>query len=239
VLSYGQSNQQVIVNSARTAEQSAGVRSTGNFSRSDTQVTAFYRCYYTGPLELPESYDGLKLRQGSQAGCSLDYKKYDVFFYPAEAVATGHVPVSQSLATATPERIAMVVPHEDFHSQISALPDRIAEASATLVGFLVASLASDAEIFLQKSEIVNRRYQELRSIYQAKLSKRFVLEQKASVFAAIQRECASIHGESRSFNKCLSASNNAGLAFDYTYTKYYPLLYQVWSSCERGFQVHR
>ena len=184
-------------------------------------------------LELPESYDGLKLRQGSKGGCSIDYEKYDVFFYPIEAVASGHVPVSQSLAAATPERIAMVVPHEDFHSQISALPDRIAEAAATLVGFLVASLASDAEIFLQKSEIVNRRYRELRSIYQAKLFKPSALEKQASPSPPSSRNAQSIRGEPRSFNKCLSAPNNAGLAFDYTYTKYYPLLYRVWSSCER------
>ncbi len=182
---------------------------------------------------MPESYDDLKLRQGSKDGCSLDLKKYDVFFYPIEAVASGHTPVSETLAADTPERIAMVIPHEDFHSQISALPDRIAEAAATLVGFLVASLASDAEIFLQKSAIVNRRYEELRSIYQAKLSKRAALERKASVFAALERECVSIPGEPRSFNKHLSALNNAGLAFDFTYTKYYPLLFQVWLSCER------
>ncbi len=199
-----------------------------------------YRCYYTGVLELPESYDALQLRQGSKDGCSLNPRKYDVFFYPIEAVASGHAPVSQTLASAAPERIAMIVPHEDFHAQIAALPDRIAEAASTLAGFVVGAEVirnNDANLFLQKAEIVNRHYDELHSLYQAvrdrKLSRPAAIVKKAAIFAAIDRECASIEGESRAFNKRLSALNNAGLAFDYTYTKYYPLLYHVLLACER------
>ena len=235
----GERSEQVI-HSAQAAEQAAGVKPTGNFSNADARVTAYYRCYYTGKLELPESYDGLKLRQGSRDGCSLDSQKYDVFFYPVEAIASGHSPVTEALASAAPERIATVVPHEDFHSQIRALPDRIAEAAATLVGFVVGATAiqnSDAELFLVKANLINRYFDQLHELYQTarahKLSKRDVLEKKGAAFAALQKECASIPGESRSFGKCVSAPNNAGLAFDYTYTKYYPLLYRVFSACRQ------
>jgi hypothetical protein len=228
-----------VINSAKTAEQAAGVKPTGNFSSADARVTAYYRCYYTGKLELPESYDGLRLRQGSKNGCSLDPEKYDVFFYPIEAVASGHAPVTEALAAAAPERIATVVPHEDFHSQIEALPDRIAEATATLIGFVVGSVAiqnNDAELFLLKANLVNRYYEQLQQIYAAartrKLSKRAALEQKRSHFAALQLACASIP-EPRSFGKCVSAPNNAGLAFDYTYSKFYPLLHRVFAACKQ------
>lgn len=228
-----------VIQSAKTAEQAAGVKPTGNFSSADARVTAYYRCYYTGKLELPESYDGLKLRQGSKNGCSLDPEKYDVFFYPIEAVASGHAPVTEALATAAPERIATIVPHEDFHSQIAALPDRIAEAAATLIGFVVGSAAiqnNDAELFLLKANLINRYYEQLQQIYAAartrKLSKRAALEQKRSLFAALQLACASIP-EPRSFGKCVSAPNNAGLAFDYTYTKFYPLLHRVFAACKQ------
>jgi hypothetical protein len=231
---------QQVINTAKTAEQAAGVKPTGNFSSADARVTAYYRCYFTGKLELPESYDGLKLRQGSKDGCSLDPEKYDVFFYPIEAVASGHSPVTEALATAAPERIATVVPHEDFHSQIEALPDRIAEAAATLVGFVVGAAAienNDSELFLKKANLINLYYEKLRNTYQAarqhRLSKRAALEEKRSLFAALQTACASIAGESRSFGKCVSAPNNAGLAFDYTYTKFYPLLYRVFSVCKQ------
>jgi hypothetical protein len=228
-----------VINSAKTAEQAAGVKPTGNFSSTDARVTAYYRCYYTGKLELPESYDGLKLRQGSKDGCSLDPEKYDVFFYPIEAVASGHSPVTEALATAAPERIATVVPHEDFHSQIEALPDRIAEAAATLIGFVVGAAAienNDAELFLRKADLINLYYEKLRTTYQAarqhRLSKRAALEEKRSLFAALKTACTSIP-EPRSFGKCVSSPNNAGLAFDYTYTKFYPLFYRVFSACKQ------
>jgi len=228
-----------IIHSARDAEQAAGFQPTGNFSSTDARVTAYYRCYYTGKLELPRSYDDLKLRQGSKDGCSLDPEKYDVFFYPIEAVASGHTPVTEALTTATPERIATVVPHEDFHSQIEALPDRIAEAAATLVGFVVGAAAinnNDAELFLEKAELINRYYNKLRQNYQAvrerRRSKRAALEEKRLLFARLQRECAAIP-EPRSFGKCVSAANNAGLVFDYTYTKFYPLLHRVFLACNK------
>jgi len=228
-----------VIQSVKIAEQAAGVKPTGNFSSADERVTAYYRCYFTGKLELPESYDGLKLRQGSKNGCSLDPEKYDVFFYPIEAVASGHSPVTEALATAAPERIATVVPHEDFHSQIEALPDRIAEAAATLVGFVVGAAAienNDAELFLKKANLINLYYEKLRKTYAAvrqhQLSKRIALQQKQSLFAALQTACATTQ-EPRSFGKCVSAPNNAGLAFDYTYTKFYPLLYRVFSACKQ------
>ena len=37
-------------------------------------------------------------------------------------------------------------------------------------------------------------------------------------------------------NKCVSAANNAGLAFDHTYTKYYPLLYRVYEGCGKDLK---
>ena len=36
-----------------------------------------------------------------------------------------------------------------------------------------------------------------------------------------------ISPEPSSFNKCLPVQNNAGLAFDATYTRHYPLLYEL------------
>jgi hypothetical protein len=43
----------------------------------------------------------------------------------------------------------------------------------------------------------------------------------------MQQACKGISPDPRSFNKCLAANNNAGLAFDMTYTKYYPLMYDL------------
>jgi hypothetical protein len=229
----------------KTVEQAAGFHRTGNFGRVDAGAHAYYRCYYTGKLELPESYDELKLRKGTKDGCALDEKKYDVFFYPIEAVASGHTPVTKSLAAASNERVAMVVPHEDFHAQIDGLPRRIEEAAATLVGFLAGAAALneqalDAELFLKKSEIINRYFDLLSAIYKrardGALSEAVARAEQQHLLGVLQQECSAIQPAPRSFNKCASAANNAGLAFDHTYTKYYPLLYHVYEGCGKDLK---
>jgi hypothetical protein len=229
-----------IVHLLKDIEREAGFKPTGNFAHADARVPAYYRCYYTGRLELPQSYDELNLRKGTKDGCSLDAKKYDVFFYPIEAVASGHAPITESLAQAPAERVATVVPHEDFHQQIRDLSVPLAEAAATLVGFLTgaaaeSSLSQEAQLFLQKALILNRYYDRLAAAYFAArvhaLPERRAIDEKQRLLSALLEECAAIQPAPRSFNKCVSASNNAGLAFDYTYTRYYPLLYQVWSAC--------
>jgi hypothetical protein len=224
----------------KAVERSAGFKPTGNFARSDPRITAYYRCYYTAKLELPESYNGLKLREGTQQGCALDEKKYDVFFYPVEAVASGQAPVTQSLAEASTDRLAMVVPHEDFHDQVRRLPDLIGEAAATLIGFVTAATAFDkqaldADLFLRKAEIVNRYFDRLRETYKSAregaISHDTAREEQQRLLITLQQECAAIEPNPASFNKCLPVANNAGLAFDHSYTKYYPLLYRVYVNC--------
>jgi hypothetical protein len=229
----------------KSIEQSVGFRPTRNFERADPHRTAYYRCYYTGKLELPESYNDLKLREGTKNGCELDENKYDVFFYAIEAVASGHTPVTESLAAASTERRAMVVPHEDFHAQTKDLPDRIAEAAATLIGFVTAATALDeapvdADLFLRKAEMVNRAFDHLSEVYRTArrggLSKQAAREEQGRVLGVLKQECAPVSPRPRSFNGCLSAVNNAGLAFDHTYTKFYPLVYSVYAACGKDLK---
>lgn len=241
---------QETIRAVRAEEQAVGIKSSGNFTRSDPALTAYYRCYYTGKLELPQSYDDLKLREGTKDGCPLDENKYDVFFYAIEAVSSGDVPVTQTLAAASVERVATVVSHEDFHLQVSDLPDRVAEAATTLVGFLAGAAAAenlgntqlqlDADLFLRKAAILNRYYNRLgalyRSVRKGAISKSRALEEKRRLFAALRQDCGSIQPEPRSFNRCATVLNNAGLAFDYTYTRDYPLVYAVYQACRRDLR---
>jgi hypothetical protein len=229
----------------KTVEDSAGFKPTGNFARSDLRIAAYYRCYYTAKLELPESYNGLKLREGNEQGCTLDENKYDVFFYPVEAVASGQSPITESLARAAPERLAMVVPHEDFHDQVRRLPDLIGEAAATLVGFIIGAAALnepalDADLFARKAEIVNRYFDRLSAIYKSArgtlISREAAREEKQRLLDTLERDCAAIEPIPGSFNKCLPVANNAGLSFDHSYTKYYPLLYRVYVNCGKDLR---
>lgn len=230
-----------VIESVKKLEQSVGFRPTGNFDHVDERVTAYYRCYFTGKGTLPDSYDHLSLREGTKDGCRLDEQKYDVFFYPIEAVASGHAPVTESLTAASAERVATVVPHEDFHEQIQRLPDVIAEAAATLVGFLTGAAAlgnpqTEAGLFRRKAELINRYYTQLAALYRSERKPGRALQEKQALFASLQAECAAILPNPRSFNKCVSAPNNAGLAFDHSYTKYYPLLYEVFNACGKDLK---
>ena len=229
----------------RAEERAVGIEPGGNFAHFDTGRAAYYRCYYTGKFELPESYSGLKLRKGSAAGCRVNEKKYDVFFYAVEAVASGHVPVTRALVAASLERIVTVVPHEDFHVQIRGLPEAVAEPAATLVGLVTGAGAAErlgggppdeAELFLSKARVVNRFYEGVRALYSTIKrtgDKIAGATRKQQVFDELRGECRATQPAPRSFNACVPAFNNAGLAFDYTYTRYYPLVFGVYRNCGR------
>ena len=229
-----------------------GGHATENFLRHSDRHTSDTRCYFTGKLQLPEFYNALRMVREGAERCAARSDEYDVFFYPVEAVASGDESITVSLAEAPTERVLVVVPHEDFHNQREAwkAPTEVAEAAATLVGFLTASgfakqrfgaesptarvLAGDADLFLRKSFIVNEYYGKVSRLYDefrsGALTTEQALERKGQLFTELQRSCAEIAPEPVSFNKCPAAMNNAGLAFDRTYTRHYPMLHDLYTS---------
>ena len=237
-----------LIRSLKDFELEAGFEETDNFSQLSSRAYIDNRCYFTGKLKLPSDYYKLKLRRGTPTGCPIDEAEYDVFFYRVEAAASGHTPITPSLENASVERTLVVVPHEDFHndSRMEGWPTAIREAASTLVGFLAAAafakkeygesspehlrLSREPEIFLRKAEIVNRHAARLTELYRksrdGRIAKTRTLGQKKALFSLLHGECAELP-DARSFNKHLSALNNAGLAFDLTYTRHYPLLYRV------------
>jgi len=251
----GSTDRKDLVSAVKRLEKKLGFRRTKNFHHESPESAVAYRCYYTGKLELPESYEQLQLLAGTKAGCPLDTQKYDVFFYPLEAAGSGKTPLSASLASEPVERFLVVVPHEDFHSskELQKLPAALGEASSTLMGFLTAgevarqkygessevyqNLQREPELFMRKAEIVNRFHAQLRQLYAAahagQISERQALAQKQQAFEELHQACLAINPEPKSFNRCPAANNNAGLAFDETYTKYYPLMYQLYLSKSR------
>ena len=118
-----------------------GGHATENFVRLSDRQTSDNRCYFTGKLQLPEFYSTLRMVREDEDRCAARGDEHDVFFYPVQAVASGEETITVSLAEASTERLLVVVPHEDFHNQHEArkAPTEVAEAAATLVGFLTAS----------------------------------------------------------------------------------------------------
>jgi len=241
-----------LIAAVKRREKALGFRKTKNFRKESSQNAADYRCYYTGKLELPDSYEQLKLTAGTKDGCTLDHTNFDVFFYPVEAVGSGKTPVTSSLEHASLERVLVVVPHEDFHGseRLTKLPATLNEAASTLIGFLTAAevageqfgpgsevyrnLLLEPGLFLRKSAVVNSYHERLAKLYGAaqsgELPEPEALAQKEGLFQEVQGTCKGITPAPRSFNKCLSADNNAGLAFDETYCKYYPMMYQLYAA---------
>ena len=251
------SPRQKLIHEIQEFGKSTGFDETGSFSREAPNQQAVYRCYYTDKLRLPDSYDGLKMKNGTAQGCDVDERKYDVFFYPVEAVASPKTPTTESLAEASLERLAVVVSHEDFHQQkpIRRLPVTLEEASATLVGFLTAAeyaraaqgedstlyrnLSAEAVTFLKKAEAINLFHGKLQTLYQSvkagRIPKAAALSEKQRLFHDLEQACKAITPEPTSFNECPSAMNNAGLAFDHTYSKHYALLYRL--ALNRGMNL--
>ena len=165
-----------------------------------------------------------------------------------EAVGNGKSPVTTSLQRDSTERFLAVVAHEDFHATAGKLPATITEPASTLMGLLTASelarekfgansevyrnLSIEPELFLRKAELVARYHTRLTKLYSAvrsgEVSQGDALAQKEKLFGEIRGECKAITPDPKSFNKCLSANNNAGLAFDMTYAKHYPLIYELY-----------
>jgi hypothetical protein len=237
--------------------ESLGLNRTRNFERITDKAAAAYRCYYTGKLELPASYDELRFEKGSTSGCRIDQRKYDVFFYPMHAVASGSTPVTTSLADSSPERRLMVVSHEDSHQLESAhLSSPATEAASTLIGFITAAefarlrfgessevyknLAGDVNLFLNKALLINEYQPRISRLYETfrsgSLSRESALERKRQLFGELEQACRAIPGSPATFNKCPAALNNAGLAFDYTYTKHYPLLHRLFVARRRDLR---
>jgi hypothetical protein len=118
------------------------------------------------------------------------------------------------------------------------------------VGFLTASdfarekfgensptfrmLERDADLFLRKSLVVNRFYDKLSELYKTyglgEISRQETIEKKTELFAELQQACSAISPDPVSFNKCPAAMNNAGLAFDRTYTRNYPIMHELYGS---------
>jgi hypothetical protein len=237
-------------------EKSWGFQVSKNFRSESPQLRAYFLCYSTGVLDLPISYDGLRLEPATEAGCKADGRKRDLFFYPVEALA-GKSGVTSALSEASDERRAVVVAHEDFHAVTNKLPALIAEAATTLVGFLTAAefaraqfgegsglyrnLSQEPELFLRKAGLVRAYHARLARLYTSvrhgNTSATAALAEKQQVFDELGRRCREISPEPQSFNRCPPVLNNAGLAFDMTYANYYPVIYEMYVDHDRNLKL--
>jgi hypothetical protein len=94
------------------------------------------------------------------------------------------------------------------------------------------NLQREPDLFARKAEIVNRFHAQMRQLYAAarsgEIPEHDALAQKQRALEGFRQQCMDINPSPKSFNRCLPANNNAGLAFDETYTKYYLRMYHLY-----------
>ena len=231
------------VSAARVREAELGLAPTRNFERFDAN-REFLRCYWTGVLELPDGYDGLRKRKGP---CRADPKRFDLFEYRPEAMAHRRTPVTAALEAAAPQRRDFVVAHEDFHDRPGASDASPAweEAAGVLVGILTAAptpgdAAEQADRFLRKAERINQAHAELQALYRAhdsgNVPRTEALRRKQHTFDRLRRACEGAPA-APSFGPCPALFNNAALAFETTYTRRFPEVHRIY--VENGRDARR
>jgi hypothetical protein len=146
------------------------------------------------------------------------------------------------------------VAHEDFHEQqgVRELSPALKEAVSMLAGFLAAAEAArlrgdeaeavqavrEADLFLEKAERINAAHARLAEVYSAyarrEIGEGDALARKKAIFGELEASCsANIADGPRAFHLCPAALNNAGLAFDATYTREYPRVHAIFEGAGR------
>src|SRR5262249_28238073 len=97
---------------------------------------------------------------------------------------------------------------------------------------LYRNLSQEAELFLRKANLIKPYHTRLQRLYASvrhdHMSTTAALAEKRRIFEELGKECREITPEPKSFNRCPATLNNAGLAFDMTYTNYYPQVYEMY-----------
>jgi len=233
-------------------EKQIGYMKDINFHSYNPSEEAYHICYSTGTLNLPNDYtdSALKTTKGKKEGCADNANEEDVFFYKSQAYSGG-LGLQRSLAEAPLERFIVVVFHEDYHEEIHLAHGDKNEAATTMMGMALAidfarekygedsemyrNLCLEPALYIQKAIIVNKYYSKLRMLYanfnRFQISKADTLKRKAELLNELQKECIAIRPWPKTFNPCPPALNNAGLAFDITYTRHFPRMYAMWVRC--------
>jgi hypothetical protein len=241
-----------LVREIKEFEKRLGFAETENFLTTSEETEAYDYYFYTPSLEMPYSLDdpALQFGTGTRETVSFDPDQYDAYFYSIPALAGIKTPVTRSLLEAPLYRFIHIIFHEDWQEGLD-LPLGIAEPSAELVGYAASTLFAeekfgrDSEIYravqsqfenrLLESKVYRDYYEKLSDLYArygaGKISRQEALVKKASLLEAMGNELYQIWGGKP------DQLNNAFIAFQMTYLRHFPLMYEVFSAT--GFDLQR
>lgn len=233
-----------LIKEIKAFESKLGFTETENFRTCAGETEAYDYYFYTSNTGLPYSLDDPRLQfgTGTRQSVSIDLDQYDVYFYSIQALAGIQTPVTKSLIQAPLSRFLQVIFHEDWHEQIG-LPLGIEEPSAEVIGYSAALLFAEekwgrnSEVYgtlkkhldnrLRESRVYALYYGQLDALYtgyhSGAISEAETLRRKNQLLAAVGKELQGIWGARP------DQLNNAFIAFQMTYLRYLPLMYEVLS----------
>ncbi|MFC2001323.1 hypothetical protein ACFLUZ_02325 [Chloroflexota bacterium] len=234
-----------LITEIKAFENRLGFSETENFKTYSDEIEAYDYYFYTSKTELPYSLDDPLLQNaaGKPGDISVDSGEYDVFYYSIEAIAGVKTPVTKSLLQAPLPRFIHVILHEDWHEQMDS-PLGIEEPCAEIVSYQAAllfteekfgedsavclTLKKDFSNRLKESELYRQYYEELSLLYSSfdsgLISQSETLSRKAKLLESMAKALKNIWGASP------RQLNNAFIAFQMTYLRHLPLMYQVYSA---------
>lgn len=231
---------QSVVSDLRAFQKAFGFRETRNFQSVSTKVVENRFCGIVSKRYLPYSYEDPAVswyEDLPQEECVPEHRGQDVYFGTREVLGEVATPVTQSMLHGSLDRFAYLVIHEDCHDQFKqpygieeALCDVIAHeamkryarqpprasqpAWQTLVTYAVHQTALSKETAAQ-FERVQAFFDEAKK---ARLSDRRFLEQRAILFAEVERKIEWKPGD----------ANNVTLAEAITYSRHYDRLEKIY-----------
>ncbi len=231
-----------LIEEIKAFERELGFLKTENFKTYSPEIGAYDYLFYTSSTQIPHSLDDPALISalGTRDSVSLDYQKYDAYFYSIPSIAGEGTPVTESLMQAPLHRFIHIVFHEDWHEQID-LPYGLEEPSAEVISYTAAMLfardkyGQGSPVYrtlkqklsnkLRESEVYREYYDKLIALYaqyhEGKLSELDTLIMKAQLLEAMGSELYDIWGGKP------AQLNNAFIAFQMTYYRHMSLMHQV------------
>jgi hypothetical protein len=241
-----------LIEAIKAFENELGFNGTNNFLTYSEEIEVYHYYFYTSSTELPYSLDDPQLQtgMGTPESVSIDNKKYDVYFYSIPAIAGIGTPVTKSLMEEPIHRFIQIIFHEDWHEQID-LPLGIEESSGEVIGYAAARLFAENELNqypkitdilrqhldgrVRESSVYEYYYEQLKSTYASfhagTISEEETIRRKGELLSSMGDELQDIWGGKP------DTLNNAYIAFQMTYLRHLPLMYEALSATE--FDLHK
>jgi hypothetical protein len=241
-LSEDQEYRLELLTEIKAFEIELGFDETENFKTFSDEIVSYDYCFFTPRTTLPYSLDDplLQRSKGKLKELNIDTDKYDVYYYPIEAIAGIGTPVTVSLLRAPLPRFIHIIFHEDWHEQMD-LPLGIEEPCAEVVSYAAAMLfagekfGQDSAVYrtlekqfynkLRESKVYQQYYDELNLLYASfhsgEISEAETLARKTELLGTMADDLKDIWGASP------SQLNNAFIALQITYYRHLPLVYQA------------